>query len=90
MFKRRSVVGAAVMALVLSAAGAASSGAAVPAKKYSNCAALNRAYAHGVGRPGARDKTSSEPVTTFKVSRSLYQQNRSSDRDRDGIACEKK
>jgi hypothetical protein len=59
-------------------------------KTYKNCTALNKAYPHGVGRNGARDKTSGTPVTNFKVSNSLYAANRGSDRDGDGIACEKR
>lgn len=62
---------------------------AAAAKKYKNCAALNRDYPHGVGKKGARDKTSGTPVTTFTVSSSLYAANRGKDRDGDGIACEK-
>ena len=50
-------------------------------------------YPHGVGKPGARDTTSGVPVTTFTRSASLYRTamgyNRSLDRDKDGIACEK-
>ncbi len=60
------------------------------AKRYKNCTALNKDYPHGVGKPGARDKTSGRPVTNFKVSRSLYNANTSRDRDKDGIACEKR
>jgi hypothetical protein len=61
------------------------------AKDYPNCNALNADYPHGVGRPGARDKTRnrSQPVTTFKISKPLYEANRESDRDDDGIACER-
>lgn len=59
------------------------------ATKYKNCTALNKSYPHGVGRKGARDKTSGTPVTDFKVSASLYAANKGSDRDGDGIACEK-
>lgn len=59
------------------------------AKKYKNCTALNKAYPHGVGRKGARDKTSGKPVTNFTVSNTVYSANRGSDRDGDGIACEK-
>ncbi len=62
---------------------------AAAAKAYSNCTALNKDHPHGVGRPGARDKTSGTPVTSFKRSRALYKANRKSDRDGDGIACEK-
>jgi hypothetical protein len=57
--------------------------------KFKNCTALNKRYPHGVGRVGARDKTSGEPVTNFKRSNKLYRLNKSKDRDKDGIACEK-
>jgi hypothetical protein len=85
MYVRRSLVAAVTAALLL--------GAAAPsygATKYKNCTALNKDYPHGVGRQGARDKTSGTPVTSFKVSNSLYAANRGSDRDKDGIACEKR
>ncbi len=60
------------------------------ATRYKNCAALNKVYKHGVAKPGARDKTSGKPVTTFKVNRAVYNRNTHLDRDKDGIACEKK
>jgi len=60
------------------------------AKTFKNCTALNRVYRHGVGKPGARDKTSGRPVTNFKRSKALYKANSKSDRDKDGIACEKR
>ena len=59
------------------------------AKEFRNCTALNRVYPHGVGRVGARDRTSGTPVRNFKRSNLLYRQNKKSDRDGDGIACEK-
>jgi Excalibur calcium-binding domain len=46
-------------------------------------------YPHGVGLPGAHDHTTGTPVTTFIVSAALYNANVGSDRDGDGIACEK-
>ena len=64
-------------------------GDAAAARKFKNCAALNRVYPHGVGKPGARDKTRETPVTNFKVSRDLYAAFEGKDRDGDGIACEK-
>ena len=67
-------------------------GVASPAgvsKTFRNCTALNKVYPHGVGRVGARDKTSGTPVRNFKRSNLLYRQNMKSDRDKDGIACEK-
>jgi hypothetical protein len=82
----------AVMAAALTSAGMAVTVAdAAPApKSYKNCTALNRVYPHGVGRKGARDRTSGKPVTTFKVSNKLYALNARHDRDKDGIACEKR
>ncbi|MFT4087377.1 MAG: excalibur calcium-binding domain-containing protein [Gordonia sp. (in: high G+C Gram-positive bacteria)] len=74
------------LAFVVAPAGEAS---AAPVK-YKNCAALNKAYPHGVARPGARDKTKSKPVTTFRVNKSVCQKNTHLDRDKDGIACEKR
>jgi hypothetical protein len=58
--------------------------------KYRNCKALNKKYPHGVGRVGARDKTSGEPVANFKRSNRLYDLNKGLDRDKDRIACEKR
>jgi hypothetical protein len=47
-----------------------------------------------VGKLLARDKTSGEPVTNFKSSTRLYRIamscNKGLDRDKDGVACEKK
>jgi hypothetical protein len=57
-------------------------------KEFRNCTALNKVYPHGVGKVGARDKTSGEPVRNFRRSNKLYRENKKSDRDKDGIACE--
>jgi hypothetical protein len=56
-------------------------------RDYASCAALNRVYPHGVGRPGARDRGGN--VTTFTRSLATYRLNTESDRDHDGIACER-
>ena len=63
--------------------------AATPVK-YKNCTALNKAYKHGVAKKGAKDKTSGKKVTTFTVNDKVYAKNTHLDRDRDGIACEKR
>lgn len=87
---------AAAAALTLGVVAAGSSAQAAPtaptiagAKTFKNCTQLNKTYPHGVGRPGAHDKTSGTPVRNFKVSKPIYQANTKSDRDKDGIACEK-
>ena len=62
------------------------------AKTYKNCTALNRDYPHGVGKRGARDvvRGSTKPVTNFARNNALYNANSTKDRDRDGVACEKR
>lgn len=77
--------------------------AAVPMAKskskkavYKNCTALNKKYKHGVGKAGAKDKVrgKTKRVTNFKKSTKIYKEamsyNRGLDRDKDGIACEKR
>ena len=61
---------------------------------WQNCKHVNARYPHGVGKRFAHDKTSGIPVTNFKRSTLLYLRamsyNRGLDRDKDGIACEKR
>lgn len=78
-------------ALLAAACAAAFLLGAAPADAagFKNCAALNKVYKHGVGKPGAKDR-SSRPVTNFKRSTALYNANKGKDRDKDGIACEKR
>ena len=60
--------------------------------KFSNCTAMQKTYKHGVGKKGAKDKVRSDtkPVTNFKVSNAIYTKYKGMDRDKDGIACEKR
>ena len=58
------------------------------AKKFKNCTELNKVYPGGVALPGAVNAggaTKKEP----KYDKALYNANKKSDRDKDGIACEK-
>ena len=58
------------------------------AKKFKNCTELNKIYPGGVALPGAVNAggvTKKEP----KYDKALYTANKGSDRDKDGIACEK-
>ena len=86
-----ALAGATAALLMASPAGAGVERATATAKEFQNCTALQQVYPHGVGRVGARDKTKSggPGVTSFKRSNSLYSQNAKSDRDKDGVACEK-
>jgi len=67
--------------------------AAAPAP-YTNCTSYHQKYPHGVGRADARDKTTGSPVTTFRHDTAEYRRamsrNSDLDRDKDGIACEKR
>lgn len=78
-----------VIASALTPATATAPASAATPKRYKNCAALNKVYPHGVGKAGARDKTSGQRVTTFRVNAAVYKLNTARDRDHDGIACEK-
>jgi hypothetical protein len=58
------------------------------AKKFKNCTELNKVYPGGVAKPGAVNKggaLKNEPT----IDAALYKANLKSDRDKDGIACEK-
>jgi len=78
----------------LSLIGLAAPAQAAPPKpkRYANCTALHNVYTHGVAKKGGRDKVkgTSKPVTTFTVSTATYNLNTTLDRDKDGVACEKR
>jgi hypothetical protein len=58
------------------------------AKAFKNCTELNKVYPGGVALPGAVNKGGVTKLAP-KVSKKLYDANKKSDRDKDGIACEK-
>lgn len=77
---------AASVALACLAAQTQNSAAAV--RVYKNCSLLNNDYPGGVAKPGALNrggKTKFQP----KYDLNLYLVNSKSDRDKDGVACEK-
>ena len=83
----------AAAALLASPTGAAIEALAAAPPLYKNCTNLDKKYPHGLGKVGARDRTSATPVTNFKRSTRLYNlamsYNRGLDRDKDGVVCEK-
>lgn len=97
--KKVFVASLATAALLLAASAVPANAAPAP-KTYKNCTELNKVYPHGVGKSGARDKTSGTPVTSFRVNNTVYSYNDGGanrhfgeydlDRDNDGIACEKR
>ena len=74
------------IALVLSLVFMPQSQAA--AKTFKNCTELNKVYPGGVAIPGAVNSGGATKKTP-KYDKKLYDANKKSDRDEDGIACEK-
>lgn len=59
------------------------------AKKFNNCTELNKTYKGGVAKAAnIKNKGGKTKFTPF-VSKEIYDANIKSDRDKDGIACEK-
>ena len=62
--------------------------ASAAAKVFKNCTELNAVYPGGVALPGAINSGGVTKLTP-KYDKALYLANKKSDRDKDGIACEK-
>ena len=58
------------------------------AKTFKNCTELNKVHPGGVALPGAVNQGGATKLTP-KYDKKLYEANKKSDRDKDGIACEK-
>ena len=58
------------------------------AKVFKNCTELNKVYLGGVALPGAINAGGATKKAP-KYDKALYTANKKSDRDGDGIACEK-
>lgn len=68
--------------------GSSTAAEAVKIKKFKNCTAMNKVYPHGVAKRGY-DKTATGLTGEPFVNTKLYNKNSGSDRDKDGVACEK-
>jgi hypothetical protein len=82
---KRLLVIAITALLGLGAWGVRPASAATRYPTYKNCTEMHKRYKGGVARTGARD-----PRARYKpyVNTDLYNANKKSDRDKDGIACE--
>jgi hypothetical protein len=76
------------IAFVTTALLITSTPAQAAAKVFKNCTELNKVYPGGVALPGAVN-TGGTTKLTPKFDKKLYEANKKSDRDKDGIACEK-
>lgn len=61
----------------------------IQTKKFSNCAALNKVYPGGVSKMTSTVNKGGKTKLTPVVNAKVYAENKSKDRDGDGIACEK-
>ncbi|MCM3626292.1 excalibur calcium-binding domain-containing protein [Paenibacillus glycanilyticus] len=69
--------------------GSLSASAAEKVKTYKNCTALNKDYPGGVAKDAKVKNKGGKTKHKPFVSKELYEANKKSDRDKDGIACEK-
>jgi len=58
-------------------------------KTYKNCTALNKDYKGGVAKSKSTKNKGGKTKYKPYVSKDLYEANKKSDRDKDGIACER-
>lgn len=77
-----------LLVLILATSLISSSSANAAPKVFKNCTELNKVYPGGVALPGAVNAGGATKLTP-KYDKGLYQANQKSDRDKDGIACEK-
>lgn len=88
--KRSKLVGLAVsVSMLVSIGSPAIALTPMPTKKYSNCAALNKVYPGGVAKSSSTRNKGGSTKYTPRVSSKVYNENKSKDRDKDGIACER-
>ena len=76
------------IAFVTTALLLTSTPAQAAAKVFKNCTELNKIYPGGVALPGAVNAGGMTKLIP-KFDKKLYEANKKSDRDKDGIACEK-
>ncbi|MCM2604166.1 excalibur calcium-binding domain-containing protein [Rossellomorea marisflavi] len=77
-----------ILSLSLASLGVPATEAAA-AKKYKNCTELNKDYKGGVARAKGVKNKGGKTKYTPHVSKALYDANKSKDRDKDSIACER-
>ena len=86
---KRLLVIAITALLGLGAWGVRPASAATRYTTYKNCTEMHKRYKGGVARVGARDvRASGRARYKPYVNTGLYNANKKSDRDKDGIACE--
>lgn len=86
---KRTLSFAFATALIFSSSAVSPTPADAAGKAFSNCTELNKVYKGGVAKAAnVKNKGGKTKYTPF-VSKEIYDANVKSDRDKDGIACEK-
>lgn len=75
--------------LVLAVGTVSTASAESKVKTYKNCSELNKDYKGGVATSSSTKNKGGKTKYKPYVSKELYEANKKSDRDKDGIACEK-
>jgi len=84
----RRVIGSGLLALAL-LVGSALPVSAEGAKTYKNCTAIHADYPGGIAKAAGIKNKGGKTRYKPHVSKALYEANKKSDRDKDGIACER-
>ena len=89
--KRTSVAVSVAVLLLLPGLTTAASATEISfvAKKFSNCTALNKTYPGGVAKSATVVNKGGKTKVKPSVNAKIYKENKSKDRDGDGIACER-
>jgi cytochrome c2 len=85
-----AVAGAALLAGIVAPASAQATAKPAPKPRvFANCTQMHTVYKGGVAKVGAKDKRKSGKAK-YKpyVNTALYNANKKSDADKDGVACE--
>lgn len=97
MISPRLAIAATVLTIAIAVPSVVAADAASAAPKtYANCTEIHKVYAGGIAKTGIKNNTvtSKGKVThralkgKVKFDTALYNANKKSDRDKDGIACE--
>ncbi len=78
-----------VIALLFSMSYGVANKVEAGAKSYQNCTELNKDYKGGVAETASTKNKGGKTKYKPHVSKELYEANKSKDRDKDGIACER-
>jgi hypothetical protein len=89
MRKSLSICISAGLLLTLSIGTVSTASAEAKVKSYKNCTELNKDYKGGVAISSSTKNKGGKTKYKPYVSKELYNANKKSDRDNDGIACEK-